>query len=106
MNPAIHIAIMAANQAEEGIAARLRKAEAINASSAIEFTPADAAEQKLLDEAIGLGLVVRRSDGRIFLNERAVSERNEGIGYGLLLGLLALGSAAASIAALIAFAGR
>ena len=48
---------------------------------------------------------MRRADGRVFLNERAVSERNEGIGYGLLLGLLALASVAASIAALVVFAG-
>ena len=106
MNPAIHVAIMAASQAEEGVAERLRKAKAISSESAIACTPANATQQAQLDEAIGLGLVVRRADGRVFLNERAVSERNEGIGYGVLLGLLALGSAAASIAALVAFAGR
>ena len=105
MNAAIHVAIMAAHQAEEGIAARLRKAKAINWASAIEHVPADSTQQAQLDEAIGLGLVVRRADGRVFLNERAVSERNEGIGYGLLLGLLALASVAASIAALVVFAG-
>ena len=106
MNPAIHVAIMAASQAEEGLVERLRTAKAINSASAIEYIPANATQQAQLDEAIGLGLVVRRADGRVFLNERAVSERNEGIGYGVLLGLLALGSAAASVAALIVFAGR
>ena len=106
MNPAIHAAIMAAHQAEPDIAARLRKAKAVNSENAIEHIPANATQQAQLDEAIGLGLVVRRADGRVFLNERAVSERNQGIGFGLLLGLLALGSVAASIVALIAFAGR
>ena len=105
MNPAIHVAIMAASQAEEGVVERLRKAKAISSESAIACTPAKSTQQAQLDEAIGLGLVVRRADGRVFLNERAVSEHNEGIGYGVLLGLLALGSAAASVAALIVFAG-
>ena len=106
MNPAIHVAFMAAQQAQDGIVARLATAKAINSASAIEHIAANATEQAQLDEAIGLGLVMRRADGRVFLNERAVSERNQGIGYGVLLGLLALGSAAASIAALVAFAGR
>ena len=106
MNAAIHIALMAAHQAEENIAARLATEKAISWASAIKYTPANSTQQAQLDEAIGLGLVVRRADGRVFLNERAVSERNEGIGYGVLLGLLALGSAAASVAALIVFAGR
>ena len=106
MNPAIHVALMAAQQAQDGIVARLATAKAINSASAIKPIPANATEQAQLDEAIGLGLVMRRADGRVFLNERAVSERNQGFGYGVLLGLLALGSAAASIAALVAFAGR
>ena len=60
MNPAIHVAIMAASQAEEGVVERLRKAKAISSESAIACSPANATEQAQLDEAIGLGLVVRR----------------------------------------------
>ena len=102
MNAAIHVALMAAHKADKGIVERLTEAKAIDPSSAIMHRPSDAAEQAQLDEA--LGLVLRRADGRIFLNQRAVRERNEGIGYGLLLGLLALGSVAASVAALVIFA--
>ena len=104
MNAAIHVALMAAHNADKGIVERLTDAKAIDPSSAIMHRPSDAAEQAQLDEALGLGLVLRRADGRIFLNQRAVRERNEGIGYGLLLGLLALGSVAASVAALVMFA--
>lgn len=104
MNAAVHIALMAAHKANQGIVERLTAAKAVNPSSAIMHEPSDAAEQAQLDEALGLGLVLRRADGRIFLNQRAVSERNEGIGYGLLLALLALGSVAASVAALLKFA--
>ena len=106
MNPAIHVALMAAHEAEQDVSAKLRAAKATSSASAIEYVPANDAQQAKLDEAIGLGLVVRRADGRLFLNQRAVAERNEGLGYGLLLGLIALGSVAASIAALVAFAGR
>ena len=76
MNPAIHAALMTAEQPQAGITARLAKVKAINMASAIEHIPANPTEQAQLDEAIGLGLVMRRADGRIFLNERAVSERN------------------------------
>ena len=104
MNAAIHVALMAAHKADKGIVERLTDAKAVDPSSAIMHRPSDATEQAQLDEAIGLGLVLRRADGRIFLNQRAVRERNEGISYGLLLALMALASVAASVAALIKFA--
>lgn len=106
MSAAVHIALMAAHQAQKDIATRLTAAKAIDPASAIMHQPSDEAEQAQLDEALGLGIVVRRGDGRIYLNQRAVSERNEGMAYGLLLTLLALGSVAASIAALVMFATR
>ena len=106
MSAAVHIALMAAHQAEKEITARLTAAKAIDAASAIMHQPSDETEQALLDEALDLGIVIRRGDGRIYLNQRAVSERNEGMAYGLLLTLLALGSVAASIAALVIFATR
>ena len=106
MNAAVHVALMAAHQAKKDIATRLTEAKATDASRAIMHQPSDEAEQAQLDEALGLGIVVRRADGRIFLNQRAVSECNEGMAYGLLLTLLALGSVAASIAALVVFATR
>ena len=106
MSAAVHLAIMAAHKAEKDLATRLTEATAINSASASMHSPSNAAEQAQLDEALGLGIVIRRADGRIYLNQRAVSERNEGMAYGLLLTLLALGSVAASIAALVMFATR
>ncbi len=103
MNPAIHAAIIAATQQEavkEKIEDRLREAKALGPSSAIEFTPADEAERKLLDAALGTGNVVRTNDGRVYLNERAVADRNEGQKYTALLVMLVIGSLIASGVAL------
>ncbi len=108
MNPAITAAIVAANAKAnaslETVIARLRKDKALRSDSAVRFEPANEAEQKFLDEAIGRGLVVRRHDGLYYINERAVSERNEGLGFAALLMLLAIASVVASVIALVKFA--
>ena len=108
MNPAIHATIIAATQQEavkEKVEDKLREARALGASSAAIFDPADEAEQKLLDAAISSGNVVRTLDGRVYLNERAVSDRQEGQGYMALLIILVIGSVIASVAVLATRAG-
>jgi len=108
VNPAIHAAIIAATQPEavkEKVEDRLRTAKALGPSSAIEFAPADDAERKLLEAAISSGNVVRTSDGRVYLNERAVADRNEGQGFAALLIMLVAGSIIASGVALVIAAG-
>ena len=103
MNPALHAAIIAASQQEaieEKIETRLRETGALGPSSAITFAPADEAERKLLDAALSTGNVVRSSDGRVYLSERAVADRKEGQGFMALLITLILASLIASGAAL------
>ena len=104
MNPAIHAAIIAATQQEavkEKIENKLREAGALGTSSAIAFAPADEADRKLLEAALGTGNVVRTSDGRVYLNERAVADRQEGQGFTALLLLLVIASVLASFAVLL-----
>ncbi len=108
MNPAIHAAIIAATQQEavkEKIEDKLREARALGLSSAIAFAPADDAERKLLDAALSTGNVVRTTDGRVYLNERAVADRQEGQGFTALLVMLVIGSLIASGIALAIAAG-
>ncbi len=103
MNPALHAAIIAASNQEaieEKIETRLREAKAFGSSSAIAFEPADDAEQKLLEAALGTGNVVRTADGRIYLSERAVADRKEGQGFMALLIVLIAASIIATGAAL------
>ena len=77
----------------------MKAAEALGASSAIPLA-LDEKQQKLLDQAIGQGTVIRTVDGRFYLNERAVNERKEGQKYMALLILLIAGSVIASVAIL------
>jgi hypothetical protein len=108
MNPAIHAAIIAATQQEavrEKVESKLRNAKALDPSSAILFAPADKAEQKLLNAAVGTGNVVRTNDGRVYLDERAVADRRQGKGFKALLITLAIGSLIASVAVLAARVG-
>ena len=108
MNPAIHAALIAASQQEEiekKVESRLRAAKALGPSSAIDFSPADDSERKLLDAALSTGNVVQTSDGRVYLSERAIADRKEGQGYVTLLILLIAASVIASGVAL-AIAGR
>lgn len=102
MNPAITAAIIAAQQAETpDPVARLTKAGALNSAEAIAIDPASPAEAKLIDAAIGQGLIQRRADGRLFVNARAVEERNARMGYQFLIVTLIAVSIVASGAALL-----
>jgi hypothetical protein len=101
-NPAITAALVKAasrEEIEEKIEARLKKANAVTAASAIELK-LEEKQQKLLDEAIEAGGVVKTVDGRVYLNERAVAERKEGQGFMALLILLVVGSVLASVVVL------
>jgi len=103
VNPAIHAAIIAATQQEavkEKVEDKLREASALGPSTAIAFVPADDAERKLLDAALSTGNVVRTSDGRVYLSERAVADRNEGQGFAALIIILVAVSLIASGVAL------
>ena len=97
----IPVAAIRTSVARSTVESRLRSARAVDPQHAIALEPLDAAESAGLDEAIGLGRVVRLPNGRCFLNPAAIRKPYEGVGYGFLLGLLALGSVAASIAALV-----
>lgn len=104
INPALFVALGAQtgdHATSDSIIKRLRKAKAFSAATAIRLDPASDAERKALDEAVGLGLVLRSADGRTHLNERAIADRNEGVGFALLLALLALASVGASVAVLV-----
>ena len=108
VNPAITAALLAAaNQEEiqEKIEARLKKAKAVSTGSAIALELKEK-EQELLDQAIASGAVKRSADGRFYLNERVIADRNEGQGFTALLILLAIASVIASIAVLAAQAGN
>jgi len=103
VNPAIHAAIIAASHQEaieENVENRLRAAKAFGSSSAIAFAPADDAEQKLVDAALATGNVIRTTDGRFYLNERAVADRKEGQGFMALLITVIFASLIATGAAL------
>ena len=102
VNPAITVALMAAaNQEEiqEKIEGRLKKARAVSEASAVALELKDK-ERQLLDEALTGGTVKRTSDGRFYLNERVIADRNEGQGFMALLLLLAVASVIASVVVL------
>lgn len=104
MNPAIMVAIMAATQQQEQedkAEAKLREAKALGASSAIDFAPANDAEQNWLDKAVAEGVVVRTADGRVYLSERQLADRREGQGFTVLLVMVVVASLAASGIALV-----
>ena len=104
MNPAIMVAIMAATQQQEQedkAEAKLREAKALGASSAIDFAPANDAEQKWLDKAVAEGIVVRTASGRVYLSERRLADRWEGQGFTVLLVMLVVASLIASGIALV-----
>jgi len=108
VNPAIRAAIIAATQQEavkEKVEDRLREGKALGPSSAIQFALADDSERRLLEAALSTGNVVRTNDGLVYLNERAVADRNEGQGFKVLLMVLVIGSLIASGVALAIAAG-
>jgi hypothetical protein len=102
INPAVTAALLAASQDEESeefIQKKLRKANAEGSSSAIRLE-LNEKQEKYLDAALEKGTVVKTVDGRLYLDERALSERKEGQGYMALLILLVIGSVIASVAIL------
>ena len=102
INAGITAAIIAASQDEESeefVQNKLKAANALGASAAIPLNLGDK-QQKLLDKAVAGGTVVKTVDGRFYLNERAVADRQEGHGYMALLILLVTGSIIASGAVL------
>ena len=106
MNPAITAALIAATheeETEESIIGKLRKGKAVSPSSATSLDLPDN-KQKALDQAVAGGTVVKTADGRFYLNERAVADRNYSQGYMALLMILIAGSVIASGVALVAFA--
>lgn len=108
MNPAITAALVAANRQSEAPTPvqRLTKVGALSSDKAIAIDPGSAAECKQLDAAMKLGLIQRRADGRYYVNQRAVDERNARIGYVVLLTLLILASTFASAITLLTFVAR
>ena len=107
-NPAITAAIIAASrqqEIEEAIEGRLAKAKATGPSSAV---PLDLAgkEKELLDQALAEGTVKTTSDGRYYLNERAIADRKEGQGFMVILLLLVVASIMASGIVLVKMAGN
>jgi hypothetical protein len=107
MNPAITAALIAAahqEEAEKLVLGRLRNARATGQSSAIPLG-LDGDKRKLLDEALGNGTVKKTSDGRFYLDERAVADRKEGQGFLALVIILVCLSVVASAVALIAVFG-
>ena len=107
VNPGITAALMAASRQEdvqEKVEGRLKKAGAISPASAIDLKLKDK-EQQLLDQALAGGTVKRTDDGRLYLDERVIADRNEGQGFMALLILLVVASVIASVAVLAARAG-
>ena len=102
INPAVTAALLAASQDEESeefIQKKLREANAEGSSSAVQLE-LNEKQEKYLDQALQKGTVVKTVNGRLYLNERALSERKEGQGYMALLILLVTGSVIASVAIL------
>jgi hypothetical protein len=106
-NPAITAAIIAASrqqEIEEAIESRLTKAKATGPSSAVTLDLAG--EKELLDQALAEGTVKTTSDGRYYLNERAIADRKEGQGFMVILLLLVVASIMASGIVLVKMAGN
>jgi hypothetical protein len=101
MNPAITVALLAAVEEEEfdkSVVGKLREAKATGPSSAIalELTPD---QQELLEEAIANGTISKTADGRLYLDERAIAERQEAQGHvALLIVFVALSIMASGVA--------
>ena len=104
VNPAITAALIAASRqedVEQKIEARLKKAAALSPGSATRLGLKDK-ELELLDQAVASGTVKRTSDGRLYLNEQVIADRQEGQGFMALLILLAVASVISSVAVLAA----
>ena len=76
-NPAITAAIIAASRQQEikeAIEGRLTKAKATAPTSAVPLA-FEGNEKELLEQALASGTVKTTSDGRYYLNERAIADR-------------------------------
>ncbi|MCL6699285.1 hypothetical protein LZ496_10905 [Sphingomonas sp. NSE70-1] len=107
-NPAITAALIAASrqqEVEEAIEGRLTKAKATGPTSAVALD-LTGKEKELLDQAVAEGTVKTTSDGRYYLNERAIADRKEGQGFMVLLILLVAASIMASGIVLVKMAGN
>ena len=107
MNPAITAALIAASREEEvkeKIERRLEKAQASSPGRAIALE-LNEGELELLDQAPASGTVKQSADGRFYLHEQAIADRNVGHGFMALLILLAVASVIASVAVLVARSG-
>ena len=104
MNAAVTAALIAAQQSGElpDVVVRLTEAKALAYDKAVTFKPRTKAETEQRDELIGKGLVKRRGDGRLYVDQRELGELNARAGYGFLIALLVLASVAASVIALVA----
>ena len=106
MNPAITAALIAASRQEEvkeKVEARLKKAGANGPTRAISLDLGDK-EQALADQAVASGSVKQTSDGRYYLDEVAIANRNESQGYLVLVILfIALSVIASGVALVSAF---
>lgn len=83
------------------IEARLRAVGAVTPERAVVMAP-EGDEVAGLDEAIGLGRIVRSPTGRIYLNASAVTAGGPETVFALLLLLLVAASVLVSVIALIA----
>lgn len=103
INPAITAALIATageEETEETIIGKLRNGKATSSSSAM---PLDIPDDKrsAIDRAIASGIVAKTADGRFYLIERAVADRQQSQGFMLLILLLICASVIASGVALV-----
>ena len=103
MNPAITAAIIASQEQSPTLVQRLTTAGALSSHKAIAIASETAAQRAEIDKAVRDGIVKRRSDGHLFLDQKAVAERNARIGRSFLLWSAIALSFVASAAALLAF---
>ena len=96
----IPVTFIAAASNRSKVEARLRAAGAITPGQAVDLLPEGDEEVRGLDEAIGLGRVVRGPNGRLYLNPAATGSGGEAV-FGVLLFLLVTASMLVSVIALI-----
>ena len=108
VNPAITAALIAASRqedVEQKVEGRLKKAQAFSPARAIALS-FDEKDQPLLDQALASGTVKETANGRYYLNEQMLADRNAGKGFMALLILLVVGSILASLIVLMGFSGN
>ena len=96
------ITVLTAASGRATFESRLRAAGAVTPERAVAMLPEGSAETSGLDEAIGLGRVVRTGSGKLFLNPATTGGANGEMAMAVLLFLLVTASVLASIIALVA----